>query len=421
MRSLLLSLFILQVSIGLCQVRPATEWKTLSKKGKDGAIVTNKEYLSFVEYVADSSFRAALGAQGDKRYLTKKDGKSKIIWDSKIKHTEPKTYATLDEFRVTQVESIKKHPEWNFGKLKYLNPRTGKLSWVYPDTLVWLRKGEPSTLAASLSSNYFRHKVYQDAPVVGVDEDHAKMFGEWLTNQFNRMAVSKQKVNVRCKIVPRVIPTLYYNKRPEWNISVDDYVKFAKWVRDSLTRLRLGEELNEIYLIESDEYGDLDEPGINWEPIIPWGRFNDKEKEALEPFITGDVDPELEFIKNGFVYRYMYFDLIEGSRDTLRGRFDRSGLKKKVSINIYPGHNSKSSTPNFNWKQKGSITKQITYDQAVAYFRWRSITTSNSKDPIQPDWIPTHQEWIEFTETNGEQPKLPQIPRLSGLSCTATK
>lgn len=421
MRFILTCVCSLLTSIGISQIRPATEWKSFSKKGKEEVIITNKEYLQFVSFVADSSFRSTLGTQGDHRYAKKVGGKTVIVWDTKIKHTDPKTYAALDEFRVTTHESIRRRPEWNFGKLKQKSSSTGKLSWVYPDTLVWLRRGEPSTLAAALSSNYFRHKVYQNAPVVGIDDEQAKLFGDWLTHRFNQMQVSKQRIAVTCKVKPRVLPLKYYDKRPQWEISVTDYLKFAKWVRDSLARLRLGEELNEIYLIESDDLGYLDQPNINWEPIVPWGRFNDKEKEALEPFITGSIDPELIFSREKLIYRYQYFDLIEGSRDSLRGRFDRSGLNKSISINVYPGHKIDVDTPNFNWKESGSIVKKISYKQAVAYFRWKSKTQSNPKDPIQLDWIPTHQEWIEFTETNGEQPALPQLPALSGVVCTHKK
>ena len=66
----------------------------------------------------------------------------------------------------------------------------------------------------------------------------------------------------------------------ETEITNNEYRQFVYWVRDSIARRKLGEQIDE-YLISEDDYGeDIDPPFLNWYDRILWD--GEEEREILE-------------------------------------------------------------------------------------------------------------------------------------------
>ena len=88
----------------------------------------------------------------------------------------------------------------------------------------------------------------------------------------------------------------------ETEITNNEYRQFVFWVRDSIARRILGEEIDEEeYLFTINSYDeDIDPPHINWNSRIDW--FDPDQREALE------------------VMYYPEFERFRGRRETWSGR-----------------------------------------------------------------------------------------------------
>lgn len=141
----------------------------------------------------------------------------------------------------------------------------------------------------------------------------------------------------------------------ETEITNNEYRQFVYWVRDSIARRLLG-EMDNTYLIEEDQYGELiDPPFLNWKKKIKWD--GEQEREALESLYYQEHEryfrkKELDVRKLN--YEYWWIDYKEASRKDFRnptvepdinpgawtnrpqGWKDRSQFIKRDVINVYP-------------------------------------------------------------------------------------
>jgi formylglycine-generating enzyme required for sulfatase activity len=70
-------------------------------------------------------------------------------------------------------------------------------------------------------------------------------------------------------------------------ITNNEYRQFVYWVRDSLARRILGDEVSEEFLVSEDQYGEeIDPPQLNWYEPIDWN--SDEQREALAQMFYPD-------------------------------------------------------------------------------------------------------------------------------------
>ena len=84
----------------------------------------------------------------------------------------------------------------------------------------------------------------------------------------------------------------------ETEITNNEYRHFVHWVRDSIARLKLGDEFEQ-FLVTEDRYGEeIDPPTLNWDERILW---KDQEfKEVLE---------DMYYSENERFYRRKQFEI----------------------------------------------------------------------------------------------------------------
>ena len=124
-------------------------------------------------------------------------------------------------------------------------------------------------------------------------------------------------------------------------ISNNEYRQFVYWVRDSIARKILGEEVDEeLYLNTINDYGeDIDPPTINWyAKINPYG---EEEREALEVMYLPDYErfynrKQIDTRKLMFEYSWIDYRTAASRFSREQGQIDRSVFIKKDIINVYP-------------------------------------------------------------------------------------
>ena len=137
--------------------------------------VTNKEYREFVLYVRDSMAHILL------KHFKKE---SKLIdWNRKINWDDP----LLESMMLSPDERIFGKNEINTNKIMYeLDfPGQKEIISIYPDTLVWIRDFAYS-YNEPLVKKYFSDKLYDNYPVVGINNKQTMAFCHWKTRQLNK-------------------------------------------------------------------------------------------------------------------------------------------------------------------------------------------------------------------------------------------
>lgn len=212
----------------------------------------------------------------------------------------------------------------------------------------------------------------------------------------------------------------------ETEITNNEYRQFVHWVRDSIARRILGEEVDEEYLISVNLYDeDYDPPHINWEPRIRWD--DPDQREALEVMYYPEFERfrgRREFDVRKFDYEYYWIDFRDAARkggpgDPLRqrGMTDRSVFIKRDVINVYP--DTLCWVHDFTYSFNEPMTKMyfshpayddypvvgVTWKQARAFCIWRtdllnSYLQTISGVRVQDFRLPTESEW-EYAARGG--------------------
>jgi len=208
-------------------------------------------------------------------------------------------------------------------------------------------------------------------------------------------------------------------------ISNNEYRQFVNYVRDSIARRIMGEEVDEeLYLTSVNNFDEeLDPPTINWYAKLKWNEA--ESREALEPMFLSPGERfmrrrEIDARKLNYTYYWLDFKRAakRESRDALnaepgeRHKFntDRSSFIMKENINIFPDtlawiHDftysfNEPMTQNYFWHPAYDDypVVGVSWKQATAFCVWRTQLFDNylvegGGITVNDFRLPTESEW----------------------------
>lgn len=224
----------------------------------------------------------------------------------------------------------------------------------------------------------------------------------------------------------------------ETEITNNEYRQFVYWVRDSIMRRMLGEQIDE-YQIAEDEMGNpIDPPLLNWEEDID---LEDQEiAEILNEMYLQKQERfygRKEFDTRKLNYEYFWIDLKQAARKTNRYNFqtreyegfiinnngervevtDRSSFVIRDVVNVYP--DTLCWISDFTYSFNEPFTTMyfwhpayddypvvgVSWKQASAFSIWRTQLLNNSLSGSGQPWVhdyrlPLESEW-EYASRGG--------------------
>ncbi|MBT3209448.1 MAG: SUMF1/EgtB/PvdO family nonheme iron enzyme [Bacteroidetes bacterium] len=233
----------------------------------------------------------------------------------------------------------------------------------------------------------------------------------------------------------------------ETEITNNEYRHFVHWVRDSIARLKLGDEFEQ-FLVTEDRYGEeIDPPTLNWDERILW---KDQEfKEVLEDMYYSENERfyrRKQFDTRKYMFVYSWIDLrqaavkfrhddnkvrhhynfetqryageVMNERGEKEDVKDRSAFIKNEVINIYP--DTLCWIQDFTYSYNEPMTNMyfwhpaydhypvvgVSWKQAFAFTRWRtelqnSFLAKNGGTFLQDYRLPLESEW-EYASRGGQ-------------------
>jgi sulfatase modifying factor 1 len=208
-------------------------------------------------------------------------------------------------------------------------------------------------------------------------------------------------------------------------ISNNEYRQFVYYVKDSIARRIMGEEVDEeTYLISENEYEEeIDPPLIDWYAKLKWNEA--ESREALEPMF---LSPGERFLRHRQIdarklnYTYYWIDFKRAarreSRDALNGEegarhafnTDRSSFIMRDVVNVYPDtlawmHDftysfNEPMTQNYFWHPAYDDypVVGVSWKQATAFCIWRTQHLNSyfhevGGVSVNDFRLPTESEW----------------------------
>ena len=287
-----------------------------------------------------------------------------------------------------------------------------------------------------MTSIYNWHPYFSDYPVMGVNHQQAKAYLHWKTIE-NQKGLKARKKRPKIKYsfpstdelkeVESVIDTknrslIFKDENfDNWEITNVDYKSFVNYIRDSIARRILGEEVDEERFLNTvNEYEEeLEPPIIKWNEPINWN--GKEERKALrQMFLPQNESNNRSKIidKRKLNFRYYWIDYKEAARreNIVQGMRDRSVFIKRDVINVYPDtivwimQGGRKYAPQlaivdiYNIHKDNTHNTGINYPQARAYYLWKINTSKNKGDadenPIGNYIIPAEEEWNNLVTGN---------------------
>lgn len=202
-------------------------------------------------------------------------------------------------------------------------------------------------------------------------------------------------------------------------ISNNEYRQFVYWVRDSLARRIMAEEIDEEeFSISENEYGEeVDPPNLNWYAKLKWNE--PENREVLEPlfYIPSErFNYRREIDARKLMYDYYWIDYkraaLRESRDATDHPFsmDRSKFIMQDKINVYPDtlawiHDftysfNEPMTQNYFWHPAYDDypVVGVSWKQATAFCIWRTQLLNTfliemGSEIVNDFRLPTESEW----------------------------
>ncbi|TXB63909.1 SUMF1/EgtB/PvdOfamily nonheme iron enzyme [Vicingus serpentipes] len=202
-------------------------------------------------------------------------------------------------------------------------------------------------------------------------------------------------------------------------ISNNEYRQFVYWVRDSMARRIMAEEVDEeAFSIAENDYGEeIDPPLLDWYTKLKWDE--PEAREALEPMFYSPAERfyrRRELDARKLNYEYYWIDYRRAakreSRDSEDHAFsmDRSKFIMRDVINVYPDtlawiHDltysfNEPMTKNYFWHPAYDDypVVGVSWKQATAFCIWRtqlleSFLIGNGSAIVNDFRLPTESEW----------------------------
>lgn len=198
-------------------------------------------------------------------------------------------------------------------------------------------------------------------------------------------------------------------------ITNNEYRQFVYWVKDSIARKILGEEIDEeTYLFTVNQYDeDIEPPTINWSAKLDWNGID--EREALEVMFLPDYErfynsKQIDTRKLMFEYWWIDYQTAASRSNRDQGQIDRSIFIKNDVINVYP--DTLAWVHDFTYSFNEPMTNAyfwhpayddypvvgVTWKQARAFSIWRTELLNNflhqrMMTDVQYFRLPTESEW----------------------------
>ena len=198
-------------------------------------------------------------------------------------------------------------------------------------------------------------------------------------------------------------------------ITNNEYRQFVHWVRDSIARKILGEEVSEEEFLNTvNIYGeDIDPPTINWYSKFDWN--GEEEREALEVMFLPDYErfygqKQLDTRKLMFEYSWIDYQAAASRFNREQGQIDRSVFIKTDIINVYP--DTLAWVHDFTYSYNEPMTNMyfwhpayddypvvgVNWKQARAFSIWRTnllntFLRQRGMNDVQYFRLPTESEW----------------------------
>lgn len=224
----------------------------------------------------------------------------------------------------------------------------------------------------------------------------------------------------------------------ETEITNNEYRQFVYWVRDSIMRRMLGEQLDD-FVISEDALGNpIDPPAINWDVKID---FRDEEiNEILSDLYISEKERfygKKEIDARKLMYEYYWVDLKQAANKSNRYNYetkkyegfiinnngekieitDRSTFVIRDAVNVYPDtlcwiadftySFNEPYTTNYFWHPAydNYPIVGVTWKQATAFCIWRtmllnSALTSSGQPGVHDYRLPIETEW-EYAARGG--------------------
>lgn len=219
--------------------------------------------------------------------------------------------------------------------------------------------------------------------------------------------------NARVSQTKVVSVAAFYMDQTE--ITNNEYRQFVYWVKDSIARKILGEEVDEeTYLFTVNDYGeDIEPPTINWAAKMDWN--GEEEREALEVMFLPDYErfynsKQIDTRKLMFEYWWIDYQTAASRSQRDQGQIDRSIFIKNDVINVYP--DTLAWVHDFTYSFNEPMTNAyfwhpayddypvvgVTWKQARAFSVWRTELLNNflnqrGMTDVQYFRLPTESEW----------------------------
>lgn len=352
--------------------------------------ITNKDYREFVEYVRDSLFRYTMGNEvneeayhtstWDSGNYTAKDTFVSVNWKTKLDINSPEAREALEFWYYAPLERFNRKREIDVRKLNHNNIA------VFPDELIWCKDTTNNISWANfLTRYYFTNSHFDNYPVQGLNNQQIREYLKWKYPKSQRSTTSSVKdVNIR-------LP------REKLKVTVNEYISFYRYTRDSVVRTILCQELDEWkYCLSVNKYSEeINPPIVKWKNKIKW-----KDKTTINILKQKNILTSENTIDNRYIN--FQYDEINFHHLPITGSKSRDNYFSWILVNLMDFKYLKQ-TSNIKIGSQLKSNSELNYHeidkyQLKAFFWWKKSTLKS--DDVFEGFIPYNDDIISIQKGN---------------------